>query len=255
MVRSDVMRGVVALSCLCAALGPGCQSSKRAPGAGSAATGASGASAASGAPGTMKVPEGEHVMLPRSPAGAPVATHHPLDRAALDRLAATSFSDFERQDRASGADFVEFRHTTRSRPVLAATIVLAPCNAQHPCPAMDLAAWTAQRTALLAELPAELAQRPETRFEIAAHPIGGAPAISTYALGYHAGNDDRDQPSTTYVDAYTLYYNDGANQLRVMAHYVDDPVGGVEPLLAVAPPEDLERIAIAFASYYLHTWH
>lgn len=202
----------------------------------------------------MKVPEGAHVVLPRSSDGPPVATHHPLDRAALDHLAAATFPDFERQDRASGPDFVEFRHTTRSRPRLAATMLLAPCNAQHPCPAMYLAAWTAQRTALLAELPGELAQLPGTRFEIAARPIGGAPAISTYALGYTTGNDDHDQPSTAYIDAYTLYYNDGANQLRVIAHYVDDPVGGVEPLRAIAPPEDLERIAVAFASYYLHTW-
>jgi hypothetical protein len=240
------MRGVVALGCLCLALGAGCQSSKSAPPcAGARATG----------DGAAKVPDGAHVVLPKSPDAPPVATHAPLGRAELDRLAALAFPDFERQDRASGADFVEFRHTTRSRPRLAATVMLAPCSAQRPCPAMDLAAWTGKRSALRAELPGELAGDRGTRFEIGARPIGGAPAISTYALGYRTAADDHDQPSTAYVDAYTLYYNDGANQLRVMAHYVDDPVGGVDQLLAIAPPEDLEKIAVAFARYYLHAWH
>jgi hypothetical protein len=49
-------------------------------------------------------------------------------------------------------------------------------------------------------------------------------------------------------------YNDGINQIRVMAQYADDAVAGIDQLLAIAPPDDLERLAVAFASFYLHAW-
>jgi len=31
-------------------------------------------------------------------------------------------------------------------------------------------------------------------------------------------------------------------------------IGGIDKLLAVAPPEDLEKLAVAFMSFYLHEW-
>jgi hypothetical protein len=40
-----------------------------------------------------------------------------------------------------------------------------------------------------------------------------------------------------------------------MAHYLDDAVGGIDQLRAIAPPEDLEKLAIAFASFYVHAWN
>jgi hypothetical protein len=57
-----------------------------------------------------------------------------------------------------------------------------------------------------------------------------------------------------YSDAYTIYYNDGINQIRVVASYADDAVPGIDQLLALAPQEDLEKLAVAFASYYVHEW-
>ena len=119
---------------------------------------------------------------------------------------------------------------------------------------MELAGWTARRDELAHQLPQALLGRPDTRFEIGARAIAGAPAIYTYQLGYTTGTDEKDQPSADYTDAYVVYYNDGTNQLRVMAHYLDDAVGGIDPLVAIAPPEDLERLAVAFASFYVRTW-
>jgi hypothetical protein len=45
------------------------------------------------------------------------------------------------------------------------------------------------------------------------------------------------------------------NQIRVNAAYLDDAVGGIDHLLAVAPPEDLEKLAVAFLEFYVHEWH
>jgi len=198
--------------------------------------------------------EPAHIRLPRS-SDAPVRpTRRPLDPAALGRLAAIEFPGFEREDQGTAAGVVLFRHTTRSRPHLAVSVAIGPCSAQRACPAMDLARWSARRDELRAQLPRELRDRPDTRFEIGARAIAGAPAITTYQLGYAGGVDEKDQPSTDYIDAYALDHNDGVNQIRVMAHYVDDAVGGIPQLLAIAPPDDLEKLAAAFASFYLHAW-
>jgi len=119
---------------------------------------------------------------------------------------------------------------------------------------MQLAAWRAVADRIEQALPAELRARPDTRFELGAREIAGVTAIYTYQLGAAFGSDDRGQPTGSYSDAYILYYNDGINQIRVNAAYVDDAVGDVDHLLAVAPPEDLEKLAVAFLKLYVHEW-
>jgi hypothetical protein len=234
------------------AVSAGCQSGKSAPPP--PATAPAGSAAHSGAGSATSSVEPAHVRLPRSPDTPVRPTRRPLDPAALGRLAATEFPDFERQDQGTTAGVVLFHHTTRSRPHLAVSVMMGPCSAQRACPAMDLASWNARRDELRGQLPRELRSRPDTRFEIGARDIAGAPAIYTYQLGYAGGTDEKDQPSADYTDSYVLYYNDGVNQIRVMAHYVDDAVGGIPQLLAIAPPDDLERLAVAFASFYLRAW-
>ncbi len=198
--------------------------------------------------------EPAHIKLPRSPNTPVRPTQRPLDPAVLARLAAIEFPGFEREDQGAAAGAVRFRHTTRSRPHLAVSVVIGSCSAQRACPAMDLASWNARRDELRGQLPKELRSRPDTRFEIGARAIAGAPAIYTYQLGYAGGVDEKNQPSADYTDAYVLYHNDGINQIRVMAHYVDDALGSLPQLVAIAPAEDLEKLAVAFASFYLHAW-
>jgi hypothetical protein len=60
-------------------------------------------------------------------------------------------------------------------------------------------------------------------------------------------------PIGAFSDAYALYYNDGVNQIRVVAEYKDDPTTR-EDMLAIAPKEDLERLAKAFLAAYTHAW-
>ena len=192
-----------------------------------------------------------HVKLPKVSATPVRATTRPLTAAQRARLAAIEHADFEREERGATATSVEFRHTTRSRPRLGVTVELAACG---PCPAMALAAWQARRDELVQALPPALRDRPDTRFEIRARPIGGATAIAIYQLGAAFGSDEHGQPTGDYLDAYVVHYNDGVNRIRVTASYLDDAVGGTDGLLAVAPPEDLEKLAVAFLSFYVQKW-
>jgi hypothetical protein len=119
---------------------------------------------------------------------------------------------------------------------------------------MDLAVWKTRTTQLEQSLGPELLGRSDTRFEIGSRDVAGTPAIYTYQLGYFAGKDKHGQPTSSYTDAYILYYNDGVNQIRVNAGYVDDSLGSMDHMIAVAPEEDLEKLAVAFLSFYLHEW-
>jgi hypothetical protein len=215
--------------------------------------------------------EPAHVRLPRSPDAPPHRTTRPLGRSELERLAAFEFPDFEREDRGTTDESTELRHTTATRPTLGVTVRIEPCGRQAPparaprnakppkpgpraCLAMELGAWQAHAEQLKQALPAELLARPDTRFELGVRDLRGATTIYTYQLGALFGNDDKGQPAGSYSDAYILYYNDGVNQIRVNAAYLDDAVGGIDHLLAIAPPEDLEKLAVAFLSFYIHEW-
>jgi hypothetical protein len=190
-----------------------------------------------------------HVTLPTA-GDAPVRpTSKPLGRGQLARLAAIEHADFARQDRGGSATAIEVRHITRTRPVLGVTVQIASCG---PCSPIDSSAQ--HRAQIRAELPPTLRDRPETRVELATEQIAGMTALASYQLGAAFGSDPHGQPAGDYVDAYALDYNDGVNRIRVTASYLDDAVGGVDRLLAIAPPEDLEKLAVAFLSFYLHAW-
>jgi len=78
--------------------------------------------------------------------------------------------------------------------------------------------------------------------------------IYTYALGAGLGGAETGAPGEatgSYVDAYTLYYNDGINRFRVMASYAD-AASGVDRMKAIAPLGDLEKLATSFLSFYVH---
>jgi hypothetical protein len=190
-----------------------------------------------------------HVTLPKISDTPVRRTTQPLSAAQLARLAAIEHADFERTDRGSVASSVEVRHTTRTRPLLAVTVQIEACGA---CPASDTSAR--RRDQLVAELPAALRDRPDTRVELATRQVAGVTAVATYELGAAFGTDEHGQPAGDYLDAYRLDYHDGVNRIRVIASYVDDAVGGVDRLRAVAPPADLEKLAVAFLGFYLQHW-
>lgn len=117
---------------------------------------------------------------------------------------------------------------------------------------MALEAWNDRRDEIARGLPAELAGR--SRIELGVRVLPGAIAIATYQLGAAFDSDHHAQPTGAYIHAYSLDHNDRINRIRVTASYLDDAVGGVEQLTAIAPREDLEKLAAAFLRFYLHHW-
>jgi hypothetical protein len=273
------MRGVVALLVL--ALGSSCQnpSAPPAPRTGSAGSGSAAAAVDVGS-GSAPAPPPEpgRVGLPKTGGEPPRKTTKPLALAELERLAAIEFKDFQRQDRGVHERITEFRHITKTRPILGVTITIEPCAPVEPpragpkarkragsatpgractpraCTPMQLELWKAKTDELKQSLSKQLVARPETLFEVGARDVLGAPAIYTYQLASFFGTDETGQPVGAYSDAYILYYNDGVNEIRVNAAYIDDAIGGTDKLVAVAPREDLEKLAVSFMSYYLHEW-
>jgi hypothetical protein len=276
------MRSVVAL--LGSALGLSCQNTP-APPAGATDRATAGSGSATG-PGSAAIaigmgsgsaappPEPGRVTLPRTGNEPPRKTTKPLALATLERLAAIEFKDFIRNDRGVHERITEFRHSTRTRPILGVTITIEPCAPAEPpragkraarkrvgdaavgrvCTPMQLDLWKAKTDELKQSLSKQLIARPETLFEVGTRDVLGAPAIYTYQLASFFGTDETGQPVGAYSDAYILYYNDGVNEIRVNAAYIDDAIGGMDKLLAVAPREDLEKLAVSFMSYYLHEW-
>ncbi len=227
-------------------LGLGCtaDSPPDRPAAAAAAAASPEARSADGAP--------TRITLPRSPVVPARATTRPLDREQLARLAAIEHAGFTREVREATDQATEFRHTTQARPTLGVTVQIARCAVPPGCPAMTREAWAARRDELARALPAALADR--TRIELGARVLPGAIAISMYQLGASFDSDDHAQPTGAYIHAYSLDHNDRINRIRVTASYLDDAVGGVDQLTAIAPREDLEKLAAAFLRFYLHHW-
>jgi hypothetical protein len=212
------------------------------------------------------------ITLPKSPDTRLRRTTRPLARKQLERLAAIEHEGFERQERGTTDDTTELRHTTVARPKLGVTIKIDTCTVApaskarrargrrrpvppdpRACLPMKLERWQARGEQLKQFLSKDLVDRPDTQFEVGTRNLWGATAIYTYQLGHFFGTDDRGQPVGAYSDAYVLYYNDGVNRIQVIASYLDDAVSR-EQLVAIAPREDLEKLAVAFARFYLHAW-
>jgi hypothetical protein len=184
-------------------------------------------------------------------ASTPPTKASPIDGAAIKRLAGVTFPGFTADVRADAPTVLEVRQLSESRPKLAATISIKPC---FDCLPMVLDSWKQRRDALEMLVDDRLRDRPDTEFEIGATELAGTPAMFTYQLGYAATTDHNGNPTGALTDAYALYYNDGTNEIRVVAEYKDDPTASKEALVAAAPREQLDRLAHAIGDVYVHAW-
>ncbi|MEO8549463.1 MAG: hypothetical protein ABI678_05805, partial [Kofleriaceae bacterium] len=89
----------------------------------------------------------------------------------------------------------------------------------------------------------------DTTFEVGATELNGAAMIDTYQVGMVTTD-----AGTRYSDTYVLYYNDGSNKIRVVAMYADNRPDSRDQMLKLAPKEDLEHLAKAFADVYTQAW-
>jgi hypothetical protein len=244
----------IAIAILAAALAVGCQGCKGKPKAKTAEPGP-----AAVQPDPQKLPWGgsgsaptQNVLdLPKSSRSAPRKTTKPLDRAQYEKMSALEYPGWERDVRSLNDRGLEVRYKTAARPVLSVTLTVSPC---FDCIPPDLPKWKAKEDALKNTLLPELRERKDTVFEVGEVKLAGAPLIFTYQLAHGYAADEDQNRQGPYSNAYTVYHNDGINQIRVLAQYADDPVATRDELVGLAPRDDLQMIALAFLDAYTHAW-
>ena len=156
---------------------------------------------------------------------------------------------FTRDVRKLEDNFLNVKHKTESRPKIGAEVTILACMECRPNQADK---WKPDALRIL--LPPELRERPDTSFDSGEIEVGGQKVVFTYQLGYFFGKDETGNPEGTYVNSYALWFNDGINQIRVIAAYVDDPLSSKDDLVRAVPRAHLEKVARAFLDQYLQAW-
>lgn len=187
--------------------------------------------------------------LPPMDGGPPKKTTAPHTKADYEKLAALEYPGFQKRVRTLGDKVFEVLQLTNGHPKYGATVTIQHCL---DCIPMELEKWKA-RTEDLKVLLGRLKDNKDVHFEVGETHLNGQPVIYTYQLGAGAVGEDKGGQQTTYTNAYALYYNDGINQIRVVAEYKDDP-RPVEEMKKIAPKEDLQMLALSFANAYTHAW-
>jgi hypothetical protein len=186
------------------------------------------------------------------PAAHVVKTTAPLAEADLDRLAAITIPGFKSKLHERRDPLLEMRHMSEGKPRLGVVVRATACTGG--CWPMDLASWKPHEDDLKKILPEQLQDRPEVTFELGAATVAGTPMIYTYALGVYYTGASSGGAIGAFVDAYTLYYNDGVNMIRVVVAYADDGVATPDELTAAAPRDKLAALAALIIATYLAAW-
>jgi hypothetical protein len=161
-------------------------------------------------------------------------TSGPLD---ARKLAQHEVAGWTRDVRLADAKGLEVRYRAAS---ILVTVQIADC---FDCLPMELDRWRAKSDALRALVAPELRDHANTTWEMGMLDVGGAPVAWTF----HAGDT-----GTVYGTAYTLYFNDGARMIRIVAEYIGD--GPREAMLRDAPKPRLEAAARGFLEAFTRIW-
>jgi hypothetical protein len=214
---------------------------KKAPtaNAGSAAAG-SGSAAKRAAP---------DLILPRADGTPPKKTTKPLARADFERLAALDYEGFTKEVRTVSDQAMEVRQKTKDHPRLWAVVTVKHC---FDCQPMELAKWKAREDALKASTLEVLKDSKDVDWELGETELNGQKLIYVYQIG--TGKVDGEGGGEfSFTNSYIIYFNDGVNEIRVVASYKDDPVSKND-LKRLAPKDDLRALALSFLDVYTHQW-
>ncbi len=163
----------------------------------------------------------------------PVKTTTPIGREQLTRLSGIELTGLTPRVRKLDDAFLDLEYTLALPIVVGVTV--QPC---FRCVPMQLDKWRAETDALRVTVPPELRDRSEgTSFEVMASALGGSIVIATYQLTSVPGPFDQ---------AATVYFNDGVNQLRVIARSAGKE-GDVER-------RELEQLALAVLDRFAQSW-
>jgi hypothetical protein len=190
------------------------------------------------------------LILPRADGTPPKKTTAPLGKADFERLSKLEYPGFLLDVRTVGDKVFEVRQKTKDHPVLWTTITIQPC---FDCVPMDLEKWKPKEQELKTVSLENLKNTPGIDWEMNAVTFHDQPIIYTYQLGTGMGSASEGGGGMGMTDTYIAYYNDGVNQIRVIASYKDDPTSK-EELQKMAPKADLEALALSFLDVYTHEW-
>jgi hypothetical protein len=191
------------------------------------------------------------VPLPAPNGKPPLKTEGVFDQAKMDAIGEPSFEGWEKIPHGGLKGHVQVRHQTKDHPKVMVEITLDPCGDKHPCTTMDLAKWKdeiKQQEVKTTLLGSALAAAPDTVWELGQTMANSVPVIYMFGLGQAFSNGG------DYADMFALFYNDGANEMRVVASYVDDPVQNKEMMVKLVNRETLEKVARAFFDAYGQIW-
>ncbi|HTL38861.1 MAG TPA: hypothetical protein VL326_37275 [Kofleriaceae bacterium] len=201
-------------------------------------------------PPNANVPAAPDLLLPKSDGTPPKKTTAALGKADFERLAKLEYPGFVADVRTVGDKVFEVRHKTKDHPVLWAQVTIQPC---FDCLPMDLEKWKPREEELRTINLESLKDTPGVDWDLNTVKFHDQAVIYWYQVGQGMGSASEGGGGMGFTDAYIVYYNDGVNQIRVIASYKDDPTT-TEELKKLAPKEDLEALALAFLDVYTHAW-
>jgi len=201
------------------------------------------------------------IVLPRGNGSPPKKTTEPLSMASMVAIQKAVYKGFQTQLHAINAERgSEVAYITEDRPRIQATVTIAPCSDKAvlgPCVPINLGAWTAKTTDLKKMVPPDLRDLTDTKFEVGTVKFHDTDLIFTFQLGQTTGSKTGSAGPIAYVEytyAYILYYNDGHNQIRVVAELKDDASSTRDKMVAETPRGDLENTAQAFFDVTTQLW-
>lgn len=191
------------------------------------------------------------VELPHSDGSPPVKTTAPIKPETFQKLSELTFPGFSLNVQMVKPDYLWVYQRIPESPVIRASIHIWTC-AKGPggCFPVDVEEYKAKHMdALKQYLSEDLQKQPDTVFETGMTDVNGTKVVYAFQLGMSHGD-----MHSEFTYAYVLYYNDGINEIRVLAEYKDDMMNSKEAMLKAVPKEDLLNTAKAFLDVYTHHW-
>ncbi|MEO8843091.1 MAG: hypothetical protein ABI591_29250 [Kofleriaceae bacterium] len=202
------------------------------------------------------------IVLPHGDGSPPKKTTAPLTLDELIALQRRNYKGFQSQPHAISAERgSEIAYLTEDHPRIVTTITIAPCSDKAVlggCVPINLGAWTARTGELKKMVPPDLRDLPDTKFEVGVVKFHATDLIYTFQVGQTSGvKTTGSAAGRTYIEytyAYILYYNDGHNQIRVVAEVKDSANAGRTKMVTDTPPSDLANTAQAFFDATTQLW-
>lgn len=204
------------------------------------------AAAGSGSDGPRPSPD---LMLPHADGTPPKKTTKPLGKEDFERLSKLEYPGFTKDVRLVGDKAMEVRQKTKDHPRMWAVVNIRPC---FECQPMDLATWKAHEKELRDSTLESLKDSKDIDWELGETQLNGQKVMYVYQVGTST-TPGEGGGSYAFTNSFFAYYNDGVNDIRVIASYKDDPVSK-DDLKKLAPKDELRALALSFLDVYTHEW-